>query len=153
MTLAERLSALRMSVIPVWVYDHDCLCFRWANPIALELWRAARLEEFLKRDLSDSSAATRTRLANYLASLRDGREVSEDWTLYPRGKPATMTLHGSGIELDDGRLAILFQATVKETPFEPSMVRGVEALRHTSLMVSLVSEQGEVVGSPTLECD
>jgi anti-anti-sigma regulatory factor len=118
---------------------------RWANAPALELWRASSLEEFLARDFSTPSAATRTRLDGYMAALRAGGRVAEDWTLYPRGKPATMTLHGLGVELDDGRLAILFQAMQKETPIEPSMIRAAEALRHTSLMVSLINEQGETI--------
>lgn len=129
-------------MLPVWVYDHDYGRFRWANERALELWRAESEEELLARDFSNNSAATRTRLENYLASLRKGQLVAEDWTLYPRGKPATMTLHGSGIELDAGRLAILFQAVLKESQLAPSMVRGVEALRHTSLMVSLLTLTG-----------
>lgn len=145
MSLADRLRALDQSVLPVWVYDHDALCFRWANPAALELWQASSLAEFLARDVSNPSASTRTRLDNYLLALKKGQRVSEDWTLYPHGKPQTMTLHGSAIELDDGRLAILFQAVQKETPIEPSMIRGVEALRHTALMVSIHDEQGRVL--------
>lgn len=143
--LGERLAALKLSMLPVWVYDHDHGRFRWANERALELWRAESEEELLTRDFSKNSEATRTRLENYLASLRKGQLVAEDWTLYPRGKPATMTLHGSGIELDDGRLAILFQAVLKESQLAPSMVRGVEALRHTSLMVSLLSLTGSAL--------
>lgn len=145
MPLSARLEALQESIIPVWVYDHDTFRVRWANPSALELWRATTVEELLERDLSDISPATRTRLDNYLLSLRSGQRIVEDWTLYPRGKPTPMTLHGSGVELDDGRLAILFQAVLKETPIEPSMLRGAESLRHTSLMVSLVNSRGEVV--------
>lgn len=145
MSLSERLAALGESVIPVWVYDHGTLRFRWANPSALIVWRADSLDEFLSRDLSDLSASTRTRLDNYMETLRKGGRVSEDWTMYPRGTPTPMTVYGSGVELDDGRLAILFQAVVKETPIEPSMLRGTEALRHTSLMVSLTSEQGDIL--------
>lgn len=143
--LAERLALLRISVLPVWVYDHDWGRFRWANTRALEVWRAESEAELLARDFSDVSAATRTRLDSYMAALRRGEGVVEDWTLYPRGKPTTMTLHGSGVELDDGRLAILFQAVLKETQLAASMVRGVEALRHTSLLVSLIGVDGEVL--------
>lgn len=143
--LDERLAALRLSMLPVWVYDHDYGRFRWANARALEVWRAESEEELLARDFSNSSASTRTRLDSYMAALRKGSEVAEDWTLYPRGKPTTMTLHGSAIELDDGRLAILFQAVLKETEIAASMVRGVEALRHTSLLVSLLSIDGRVL--------
>jgi rsbT co-antagonist protein RsbR len=144
-SLAERLAALGASVIPVWVYDHDEGRFRWANPAALPLWRADSLAELLARDFSGNSASSRTRLDNYLHVLRGGGVVSEDWTLYPRGQPETMTLHASGVRLDDGRLAILFQAVRKAEPVDPSMVRGVEALRHTSLMVSLIAEDGAAI--------
>lgn len=143
--LGERLAALRLSMLPCWVYDHDFGRFRWANDRALELWRAESEAELFARDFSNSSEATRTRLDNYLRELRKGLPVAEDWTLYPRGKPATMTLHGTGVELDDGRLAILFQAVLKETQLAPSMVRGVEALRHTSLMVSLLGPDGSAL--------
>lgn len=145
MSLADRLAALERSVLPVWVYDHDDHRFRWANPAALEVWQAASRDELLARDFSDISAATRTRLDNYMTVLRGGGQVSEDWTLYPHGQPATMVLHGAGVALDDGRLAILFQAVRKETPHEASMVRGVEALRHTSLIVSLLRPDGAVI--------
>ena len=143
--LDERLAALRISVLPVWVYDHDCSRFRWTNARALEVWRSDSEEELLARDFSDVSAATRTRLDGYMAALRRGAEVAEDWTLYPRGKPTTMTLYGSGIELDDGRLAILFQAVLKEMQHAAAMVRGIEALRHTSLLVSLLGSDGQVL--------
>lgn len=143
--LAERLQALAASILPVWVYDHDQLCFRWANAPALELWRAATLDEFLARDVSNPSASTRTRLDTYMRAISRGETVSEDWTLYPRGKPTTMVLHGSAVTLDDGRLAILFQATQKEAQLEPSMIRATEALRHTSLMVSLHDLDGAVL--------
>lgn len=142
MALADRLAVLDRSVLPVWVYDHDDGRFRWANRAALELWQAASREELLARDFSNASESTRTRLDNYMTILRDGGSVSEDWTLYPRGQPATMVLHGSAVDLDDGRLAILFQAVLKEAPLEASMIRGVEALRHTSLMVSLLRPDG-----------
>lgn len=144
-SLADRLQALNGSILPVWVYDHDRLCFRWANSPALELWRAATLDEFLARDVSNPSASTRTRLDNYMHAISRGDRVSEDWTLYPRGQPTTMVLHGSPVTLDDGRLAILFQATLKETPIEPSMLRATEALRHTSLMVSIHELDGSVL--------
>lgn len=145
LSLADRLQALNGSILPVWVYDHDRLCFRWANSPALELWRAATLDEFLARDVSNPSESTRTRLDNYMHAISRGDRVSEDWTLYPRGKPTTMVLHGSPVTLDDGRLAILFQATLKETPIEPSMLRATEALRHTSLMVSIHQIDGSVL--------
>ncbi len=142
MGLSEHLSALLQSKLPVWVYDNDQARIRWANPEALLLWKAKSMDDLAARDYSDNSPATQARLDSYMRAVRRGEEIAEDWTLYPRGKPTTMTLHGSSVELDDGRLAILFQAMHKDQTLEGSMVRGVEALRHTSMLVSLFDEQG-----------
>ncbi len=142
MGLSEQLSALLQSKLPVWVYDNDQSRIRWANPEALLLWKATSMDDLAARDYSDNSPATQARLDSYMRAVRRGEEVAEDWTLYPKGKPTTMSLHGSRVELDDGRLAILFQAMHKDQTLEDSMVRGVEALRHTSMLVSLFDEQG-----------
>ncbi len=142
MQLFDRLLGLEHSKLAVWVYDNDFAKIRWANKEALLLWKAASLDELLSRDYKDNSAATQARLDSYLRKIRAGEDVAEDWTLYPRGKPTMMTLHGSGVALDDGRTAILFQAMVKEQALDGSIVRGVEVLRHTSLMVSLLDEKG-----------
>ena len=56
MLLAERLAGLQYSILPCWVYDHEMLAFRWANPAALQLWQAATLADFLARDVSKPSA-------------------------------------------------------------------------------------------------
>lgn len=145
MLLEQRLAALERSILPVWVYDHHGHRFRWANARAIELWRAPDREELLSRDLSDLSPAVRTRLETYQLAVEQGREVEEDWTLYPRGVPTTTTLHGSGIQLDDGRLAVLFQALPRAPEVDATMVRGVEAVRHSSVLVSLLDADGWVL--------
>ncbi|WP_437618104.1 STAS domain-containing protein [Sorangium sp. So ce1151] len=144
-SLVQRLSALELSILPTWVYDHDLYRFPWANAKALQFWRATDRAELLSRDLSDLSPAVRARLDGYFRVLAEGGTVVEDWTLYPRGKPATVTLHGQAIRLDDGRLAVLFQALPKGAGVDASMVRGVEAVRHSSVLVSLVDREGAVL--------
>ncbi|WP_437923222.1 PAS domain-containing protein [Sorangium sp. So ce291] len=144
-SLDQRLSALELSILPTWVYDHDLYRFPWANAKALQFWHATDRAELLARDLSDLSPAVRARLDGYLRVLAEGGTVVEDWTLYPRGKPATVTLHGQPIRLDEGRLAILFQALPKGAGVDASMVRGVEAVRHSSVLVSLVDREGTVL--------
>ncbi|WP_437963633.1 STAS domain-containing protein [Sorangium sp. So ce260] len=144
-SLDQRLSALDLSILPAWVYDHGRYRFPWANLKAVQFWRAPDRAELYSRDLSDLSPAVRARLDGYLRVLAEGGTVVEDWTLYPRGTPATVTLHGQPILLDDGRLAILFQALPQATGVDASMVRGVEAVRHSSVLVSLVDRAGEVL--------
>jgi anti-anti-sigma regulatory factor/PAS domain-containing protein len=144
-SLDQRLSALDLSVLPTWVYDHGRHRFPWVNAKAIEFWHATDRAELLSRDLSDLSPAVRARLDGYLRVLAEGGTVLEDWTLYPRGTPATVTLHGQPIDLDDGRLAILFQALPQAASVGASMVRGVEAVRHSSVLVSLVDREGTVL--------
>jgi rsbT co-antagonist protein RsbR len=125
------------------VYDHGPGRFVWANDAALELWRASDREEFLSRDLSNTSDAARARIDNSLRIAEGGGTVKEDWTFYPRDVPTTVTIHSSGVRLDDGRLALLGQAIAKGCTLDPTMVRGVEAVRHSTVMVSLLEESGE----------
>ncbi|WP_233562465.1 MULTISPECIES: STAS domain-containing protein [Sorangium] len=144
-SLDQRLSAFELSILPTWVYDHDRYRFPWANAKAVPFWRATERAELLARDLSDLSPAVRARLDGYFRVLADGGTVVEDWTLYPRGTPETVTLHGQGIRLDDGRLAILFQALPRRPGVDASMVRGVEAVRHSTVLVSVVDREGAVL--------
>ncbi|WP_437629746.1 PAS domain-containing protein [Sorangium sp. So ce854] len=144
-SLDQRLSALELSILPTWVYDHELYRFPWANAKAVQFWRATERAELLARDLSDLSPAVRARLDGYFRTLAEGGTVIEDWTLYPRGAPETVTLHGQGIRLDDGRLAVLFQALPRRHGVDASMVRGVEAVRHSSVLVSVIDREGHVL--------
>jgi anti-anti-sigma regulatory factor/PAS domain-containing protein len=143
-TLDERLAGLDLVDIPVWVFDPERFKYCWVNERALSLWRAADREELLQRDFSKVSEAARTRIENTLKTIRDGRRVAEEWTFYPRGEPVTMRTHIAPIDLDDGRVGALFQAFVNEAP-DPEIIRGIEALRHTSVVVTMLDMQGEVL--------
>ncbi|HVK66999.1 MAG TPA: PAS domain-containing protein [Polyangium sp.] len=145
MKLHERLAALESSPVPTWVFDLDFFRQRWANKPALELWRASTPEELYGRDYSDMSESTRARMRGYIDGFRMGRTAEEEWTLYPKGEPATMKLFMTGVPLDDGRTGVLIQAVVKEKAPSPDLVRSIEALRHTSVMVTLVDMAGEIV--------
>lgn len=144
-SLEERLAGLSLVDIPVWVFDPERFRYCWVNDRALELWRATDRAELLQRDFTTNvSEAARTRIQNTLKTIREGRRVEEEWTFYPRGKPVTMRTHIAPIMLDDGRMGALFQAFVDEKP-DPEIVRGIEALRHTSVIVTLLDPEGEVL--------
>ncbi len=145
MNLEQRLASLRISRVPTWVFDADHFCHRWANAPALELWRSDSVDELLSRDYSDMTASTRARMRSYIEGFREGRGAEEDWTLYPRGVPSNFHLYFSGIELDDGRLAALIQAFPTDQPFAPAQLRTIEALRHTSVLVSLLDAEGALL--------
>ena len=144
MTLAERLFVLEDSAIPALVFDADHFRFRWANTSALEIWGATEKDEFLARDFSDMSVSARTRMQGYLVGFREGRSAQEDWTLYPHGKPLLLRLFFSGIALDDGRTAAFIQAVPRES-VDADLVRSVEALRHTSVAVTLLDSTGALL--------
>lgn len=145
MLLHERLAAFEFSTVPTWVFDADFFRQRWANRAALELWRAKTPEELYARDYSDMSESTRARMQGYIAGFRAGRNAEEQWTLYPKGEPVTMKLFLSGVPLDDQRIGVLIQAFAKEDAPAADLVRSIEALRHTSLMVTVLDTGGQVV--------
>ncbi|EYF07794.1 STAS domain-containing protein [Chondromyces apiculatus] len=145
MSLDQHLSALELSILPTWVYDHARMRFPWVNTRAVALWRASDRAELLSRDMSGLSLAVRTRLDNYQRAVLDGETVLEDWTLYPRGVPEAVTLHGQAVQLDDGRTGILFQALPRQAAPDDAATRGVEAVRHTSALISLVDGEGHVL--------
>lgn len=145
MKLEERLAALEASAVPTWVFDADYFRQRWANDRALDLWRASTREELYARDYSDMTPSTRARFRGYIEGFRAGRRAEEEWTLYPRGEPMTVKLFLSGIVLDDGRMAALIQAFEKETAPSADLVRSIEALRHTSVLVTLLDGEGNIV--------
>ncbi|WP_438039046.1 STAS domain-containing protein [Sorangium sp. So ce128] len=146
MHLAQRLAGLELSAIPVWVLDVDRSRVCWVNEAGLDLWRAQDRDELFARDYSTVPPPIRTRFQALAAQLRgEGGVVRESWTFYPRGVPVTVTLHSSSVELDDGRFAILSQALPTDGAPEPELVRGIEALRHTSVMIAFVDPSGDLL--------
>jgi PAS domain S-box-containing protein len=132
----------------IWVFDIDCPGIWDANTAALALWGASGLEALQKRDFSHMSSSTRTRLQGYLPEFRAGRAVEDSWTFYPEGRPAVVRCTCRGVEISDdrgggGRLMMLVEgAPVPQGQMDHGALRMVEALRHTSLMVSLYSLDG-----------
>lgn len=145
MLLERRLAPMAGLEIAVWVFDIEHPGMVWANARAAPLWRADDPAALRARDFSDMSEATRSRLARYLEVFRAGGAVEETWTFYPHGVSTTVRCHCAGVELDDGRTAMMVLGVAEEARPEPDTLRGVEALRHTSVMVSLVDVEGAVL--------
>jgi rsbT co-antagonist protein RsbR len=145
MSLAQRLFGMERSAIPVWVIDTDSMRILWANDDAARLWNARDVADLLTRDLSGAPAPVIARTQDIAARLRKGETLIEEWTLYPRGVPTTVRLHLSGVPLDDGRIGMLNQALPSGVAQDPTLLRGIESLRHTSVMVALVTESGEIL--------
>ncbi|HEU4412111.1 MAG TPA: STAS domain-containing protein [Polyangiaceae bacterium] len=145
MLLQQRLAVLEEIALPIWVMDTVQLRMLWANQRGLELWGSPSLDEFLARDFSTVSPSMRTRLSVIQEGLEQGRSLEEQVTLYPRGVPRTVRSRVSPLVLDDGRVLMLAQALLTSEGFDPTLVRGLEALRHLPATVAMVDAQGAVV--------
>ena len=129
---------------PLWVFDVEARGMVWANPAGLELWGAANLDELRARDFSDMSDAAVTRFRAALARMAAGEVLHEQWTLYPKGKPTTVSVTRVAIELEDGSLASLQEAQPAAL-VDPETLRAVEALHHTQLRIALFRRDGAIV--------
>lgn len=129
----------------MWVFDLQHLRMTWANPAGVTLWNATSLEEFLARDFSSLSEASITRNQSVMAEHVAGRSVRAQWTIYPKGLPVTVNAHSIGVQMADGSLAILYEAHAVPESIAASVLRGVEAMQHTSVLVALHRLDGSAV--------
>jgi diguanylate cyclase (GGDEF)-like protein/PAS domain S-box-containing protein len=130
---------------PIWVYDIQHSQMVWANRAALRIWDAPTLKELISRDFSDISASTQARLLSYLEAFHQGQTVQDHWTFYPQGKPVSIQCFCSGVRLDEGRLAMLVEGHQLQSPIEQDMLRSVEAFRHSPGLVSLFTQEGNLL--------
>jgi signal transduction histidine kinase len=121
---------------PIWLFDPGSCRGLYANAAALILWGAESREELLARDFSQLSPAVRARTDRLAEATADGSVVSERWTFYPNGEPVTVQAAISAYGLEDGRRVLLFEAAPAEV--EADERRAVEALRHTSSVITLL---------------
>ncbi|MGA9380500.1 MAG: PAS domain S-box protein [Phormidium sp.] len=142
--ICSQLAGYERLQTPIWIFDIQHLTMRWANRAALLLWNATSLEELLSRDFSQVSTATYTRLQSYLEQFEQGETVIEQWTFYPGENAISVRCTCSGIFLENGSLAMLVEAE-KIANLEPDTLRSVEALRHTTVIISLCNEAGELL--------
>lgn len=139
------LDAYLWSDTPMWVFDLTRRRMAWANPAAVAFWNAASLEEFLAREFSNLSEATITRNEAVMKEHAAGRQVRMQWTVYPKGLPVTFNAHTTGVLLAEGTEAILYEAHALPQTMDPSMLRGVESMQHTSVLVGLYRFDGSAV--------
>lgn len=130
---------------PIWLFDPVGLRGVYANTSALALWGAETLEELLSRDFSQLSPAVLARTDRLAKSTASGETVDEQWTFYPGGVPVTVQATISTYRLDDGRPVLLFEAAPSEV--KAGERRSVEALRHTSTLISLFDAEGAAIFS------
>ena len=129
---------------PIWIFDVANASVPWANTRALEFWNAASVEALARRDFAvGMSPSTRRRLAAYQRILRRGESVADRWTLFPGDRPQSMVVLAGRVPSEDSLDRLLFRGRHCET--SQADIRGAEALRHTSVMISLCSPRGRVL--------
>jgi diguanylate cyclase (GGDEF)-like protein len=141
-----RHAALDIIGTPVWIFDLDLRQVHWANRAALRVWDAPTLEELCARDMGrDMSESVARRLAQFKADfIAHAAVFQEHWTLYPGGKPVSLNIRYSGVRLPDGRMAMLCEGHEREA-MEPESLRSVEALLHTTVMITLYGRDGRAL--------
>ena len=131
----------------IWIYHFDRKRVVWANRAALDVWQADSVEELGARDLSlDMSRSVEQRLSQYKEDFLTHAATTfyERWTLFPKGVPRTLRVKYSGLQLEDASMTMLCEAVEAERD-EPEAVRSVEALLHTSVMISMFTAGGELL--------
>lgn len=143
---AEALAAFARLGSPLYIFSFATQRVCWANARALEFWNAASPEELYARDLGPFSPATKTRLADYHQAFAACGQRTESWTFYPHGKAITALCRCTGVSLSGHGEAMLVEVqTLKPVELPISELRQIEVLRHTPLMISLFSAEGEVL--------
>ena len=139
----RRFGALDLIAQPVWIYDFDLRRIHWTNRAGLRLWNAPSLQALCARNMG---ADMSTSIARRLEQYRDDFEAhdasfSEQWTLYPEGRPVTVNVRLTGVRLDDGRMAMICEGS-PPTAEAPESIRSIDALLHTMVMISLYGDDG-----------
>ena len=128
------LELFEWSDTPRGVFDLARRRMAWANAAGVAFWNAESRAELLARDFANMTEATVTRNEATMAELAAGRTVREQWTLYPKGKPVTVKAHSTAVAMEDGSLAILYEAHVAPDDVDPAVLRAVEAGRRRRVL-------------------
>lgn len=142
----DALRALRLVGVPIHIYSFEARHHVWANQAGLKFWNARSLDELATRELTPFSNSTQIRLEQYRTAFRRGEVKEESWTFFPKGEPASAMCRCSGVSLGDHAEAMMVEIKTFHSPnFPANELRAIEALRHTPLMISLFSREGEPV--------
>ncbi len=142
----EELSGFQPLKTPIWIFDVDRHCVWWANPSGLTFWEADSLDALLARDFSSDNEIVRTRLRQIVANPTGSGRVQETWTLYPHGHPTTVILDFKPIMIDDGRHAVMIEASYPlDLKGDPEALRILEAARSSPLLVSSFTLEGQLL--------
>ncbi|WP_409439713.1 EAL domain-containing protein [Psychromonas sp. GE-S-Ul-11] len=96
----------------IWIYDIDAYAIIWANTAALLLWDSTSIDDLAQRDfkIGQSDAINET-IEQYRRAFKENKVVQENWFFSPKGNETEALCQFSGVTLEDGRLAMLVEAT------------------------------------------
>lgn len=140
------LSTLTLLGSPLYIYSFVTERVCWSNDSGRKFWNATSEEDLHNRLLTPFSTSTEIRLAEYRKAFQRGEDRLESWTFYPKGQAASALCRIRGVSLDGHAEAMLVEIhSLPSVELPASELRAIEALRHTSLMITLFSERGEVL--------
>ncbi len=144
--LSEILSAFNRLSTAIWVFDIDDHKIWWGNEAALEFWEAESVPVLIARDFSSDSVSVRQRLEDIFSNTSQGERVEENWTLYPSGTPKMVIVTFTPILIENGKRAVLIEASPQiREELDHRAKRILEAVRHTSLMISTFGNDGKLL--------
>ena len=145
---SDQLEVLDILVHPVWIFDSVDRRMRWANTAGLKMWNASTRDDLFSRSFQDMSDSSVKRCEALMIECEKGRNISDEWTLYPKGKAKTVHMNVSGLRLseDDNHISLLCEGIpyVKEELLN-ERTRGVEMLRHLPIAVCQFDMNGSVL--------
>lgn len=132
---------------PVWVFDLSRRRVTWANPAAVQFWKADSEAQLLERNFArDFSVASEGRLMGYAQRLKSERRLTEQWTFYPGAGPVTVTCTFSLAPSGSDGPAFLVEATpAVADSASGDTLRALEAFRHTTALVSVIDWAGHTL--------
>lgn len=137
------LSMLELLATPVWLWDIDTRKLMWGNRAALQFWCARDVNALLDTDaFSGLSNADEARLRGYLTRLESERRISEQWTFYPAGRPRSAVCTFARFPAAP---ALIVEAVGGTETSTGDTLRSLEALRHTTALVSLIDFDGSLL--------
>jgi diguanylate cyclase (GGDEF)-like protein len=127
----------------IWIYDIENYSIVWANQTALVLWDSPSIAALRQRDLKTGmSAAVLDSLLQYQQAFKQNQVIQENWFFTPKGKDTQAFCQFSGYLLDDGRMAILVEATT------PNMQYAGAQFSATTIISSYAIDGEFISGNP-----
>ncbi|KAL7572746.1 hypothetical protein ACA910_009012 [Epithemia clementina (nom. ined.)] len=144
----DQLVVLDILAHPLWIFDSVQRRMRWANKAGLELWNASSREELLCRSFQDMSESSVKRCEAFILECEKGKTVSDEWTLYPKGKAKTVHMSVTTVKMshdDEHHCLVCESIPYVMEELSKDKTRGVEMLRHLPLSVCQFDMQGQIM--------